>query len=528
MTKYLILLVFLYTFNCSAQTNTNISNFTYWDTEPSIAVNPVDSNNLVAAWMRAGGVGILSAAISYSTNAGASWSIPALIPHLHSNFTAADVSLAFNNSGTVFLSYIDHSAVYDSGYVMVAKSVNGGAAWSPGVKVISALETPDIPIDRPWIAVDRSSGPYSGRLYVVTKSISEGTLPHHIWMKSSADNGATWSSRKLVDDSIPSNLVTNAMGVPAVGADGSLYIGYVSYNPPQSVYARVICLKSTDGGNSLIPHIIGNAAVNSAVTDTLYQGSYVLSANPMNAGNLVYTFTDNRNGDPDILSVYSNDGGITWSNPPIRINDDALSNGTGQDMCWAAFSQTGKYAAAWRDRRNTGGTSSSPFEIFATVSSNGGASFSTNYKISSAPSPFINIQKGNDFIGVCLNDNYLCTDWCDLRTGNTEIFSGKTYLGLLTGIGGDSKSDDLSLIVFPNPSKDNVSVMFQLKQRQFLQITLCDIQGRIIKKIASQIFTEGSQHLQIDISELSSGSYLLQMQTENKNSAGSAILQVER
>jgi hypothetical protein len=184
----------------------------------------------------------------------------------------------------------------------------------------------------------------------------------------------------------------------------------------------VICTKSTDGGTTFIPHPAMNYAGNSASTDTLYQGSYSLSANPANAGNIIFQATDSRNGDMDVLAVFSNDGGITWSNTPVRVNDDPLSNGVGQDMSWSAFSSTGKYAVTWRDRRNYGTSSQDSFEVFTAVSTDGGATFYPNYKLSSAPSPFINIQRGNDFIGVCMNSSYIFSDWCDKRTGNNEIF----------------------------------------------------------------------------------------------------------
>ena len=528
MKKLFVLLFCIYSTISWAQTNINLSNFTYWDTEPTIAMDPGNSNNIIAAWMKVTAPGILSIATSYSTDAGAVWSSPSAIPHLHPNFTSADPAIAFNNSGIAYLSYIDHSSVFDSGYVMVAKSINGGSSWGSGVKVISALETPDIPVDRPWIAVDNSSGAFSGRLYVVTKSIAEGALPHHIWMKSSSDNGATWSARILMDDSIPTNLVTTAMGVPTVGADGSLYIAYVSYNPSQSIYARAVCLKSTDGGNSFLPHIIANSASNSVITDTLYQGSYVLNANPANNGNLIYTFTDQRNGDPDILSFYSNDGAITWSSIPSRVNDDAISNAVGQDMCWAAFSQTGKYAVTWRDRRNTGGTSSSAFDVYTTISMDGGILFEPNYKISSSSSPFINIQKGNDFLGVCLDDNNVYNDWCDLRTGNTEIFVNKAPVSLFTDVTENSKNDELKLKIFPNPTASYSLVVFHLKQKQFLQIMLCDIQGKVVKKITSQLFSEGEHSLQINTSDISEGSYLVKIQGDNTIIISSVLLKVER
>ena len=512
---------------CVAQTNINISHTAGWDTEPYIAINPTNPNNLIAAWMRLSGF-TLTAGTSYSNDAGVTWSTPIATPHLHANFTSADVSIAFNNSGEAFLSYIDAAISNDSGYVMVAKSTTGGATWGAGVKVMNALASPDLPVDRPWITIDKSGGVYNGRLYVVSKSVDIGAMPHHIWMKYSADNGATWSSSTMVDDSIPSNLITNSMGVPTVGADGSLYIAYISYNPSSCPYPRMICMKSTDGGVILHPKIIGNPVTGSGITDTLYQGSYVLSANPATAGNIVFTFTDQRNGDPDILSVHSTDGGNTWTTTPVRVNDDALSNGVGQDMCWAAFSSTGKYAVTWRDRRNTGGTSSSPFETFTTVSSDGGVSFEANHNMNSIPSPFINIQKGNDFIGICLDDNFVYNAWCDLRTGNTEIFINKTAMTVFTDVSEITKNDEMQLKVFPNPTSENATMTFNVKQKQFLQITLYDMQGKLVKTIASQNYTEGEQQLKIVTTDIKAGSYLVRIQAEDHSVLSTTLLLVDK
>jgi hypothetical protein len=197
-------------------------------------------------------------------------------------------------------------------------------------------------------------------------------------------------------------------------------------------------------------------------------------------------------------------------------------------MCWAAFSQTGKYAVTWRDRRNTGGTSSSPFEVYTTLSTDGGVTFKPNYKLSSAASPFINIQKGNDFIGVCLDDNTIYTDWCDLRAGNTEIYSSNASMALITGITDNTKNDELKLKIFPNPTSSDATIEFQIKQKQYLQINLCDMQGKIIKKIASQLFTEGEHTLQINTADLSGGSYLIRIQAGNRNIVNTTLLKIEK
>lgn len=525
--KKILILFFLFTSFCFSQTNINLSNAAGWDTEPYIAINPINSNNLVAAWMKLSGF-TLAIGTSYSNDGGSTWSTPAVIPHLYPNFTSADVSLAFNSTGTVYMSYIDYHPSQDSGFVMCTKSLNGGASWNPPVKVISTYETPDMPVDRPWIAIDNSGGAYNGKLYIVSKSIETGAMPHHIWIKSSADGGTTWSPIKLVDDSIPTNLITNAMGVPAVGPDGNVYIAYVSYNPSQSPFPRVICLKSTNGGSSFTLGIIGYPVAGSPMTDTLYQGSYIISANPTNANNLIYTFTDNRNGDPDILSVHSDNAGLTWTSTPVRVNDDAVSNGVGQDMCWAGFSSTGKYGVAWRDRRNTGGTSSSAFEIYSTVSTDGGATFKPNQNLNSTASPFINIQRGNDFIGICIDDNYVYCNWCDLRTGNTDIFFNKTPMSVYTGVAEDLINEDIGMKIFPNPTSGNATLQLHLRGPQYLKIDLADINGNVIKMITSQMFNGQDQSVYIQTTGLSVGSYLIRVQSESGMVIASKLLKVER
>lgn len=460
----------------SQSSDMNISNFPTSDTEPYLAVNPSNGNNLIAAWMRVTSFTQLSICTKASFDGGITWGNQNILPHMSSNFTSADVSITFNNSGTAFLSYVDYKLVLDSGFVRIVNSANGGVSWSSPVNAVSAADSPDLPVDRPWIAADYTSGTYSGRLYLVSKSYFAATPPHKIWLSISSDSGSTWTPIKQLDDSIPVGL-TNIMGTPAVGADGSLYVAYPSYVPSLSPFARTICIKSTDGGNSFIPYPTQNYPANAAITDTLYQGSYSLSANPANASNIVLQFTDQRNGDPDIESQFSVDGGITWS-AVQRVNDDAMGNGVGQDMSWSAFSSSGIFAIAWRDRRNFGTSSQDSFEVFTAVSTDGGISFFPNYQFSSAPSPFINIQRGNDFIGVGLNSNTLFSDWCDRRTPNNEIFFRGESLSLIASSENNLSSSHIFARVYPNPSGSEIEI-YDLNNRKY-DLAVFDVSGRNI------------------------------------------------
>jgi hypothetical protein len=488
--------------------DTDISNYAYADAEPCISVNPTNPNNIIAGWMRITSFTQISIFTKASLDGGQTWSSGTALPHLWSSFTSADVSIDFSSTGTAYISYIDVATSHDSGYVMTAASTDGGMTWSAPVKVISALEKPDKPIDRPWIAIDRSGGLYNNRIYITSKSPEEAAAPHHTWMKYS-DNGTTWSPMIQLDDSIPIGANSLSMAVPAVGADGSVYAGYFSYNPSQSPYVRIIVSRSTDGGNNFTPYVVANLTGSSAITDTLYQFSCALSANPANSSNLVFSWTDGRYGDVDILSAYSNNSGASWS-APVRANDDVQGNGVGQDMSWAGFSADGKFALAWRDRRNGGISSQSPFEIYAAVSSNGGASFAPNYRLSSAPSPFINIQKGNDFLGLALTPTFIISDWCDLRTNNTEIFCRKEQLSTVIGI--MSTAGTLSTFkCFPNPASQELTAQFELSREQQVRIIISDMQGRMLKEVANKKLS-GRQSITFDISTLAAGSYMCRIE----------------
>lgn len=512
--KKLVLLLLLFSIpapRLSAQgSDTNISNYAFWDTEPYIAVNPANPGNIIAGWMKATGLSQVSIHTKASFDGGQTWSSGTSLPHLYPSFTSADVSIDFDNAGNAYVCYIDYDNAADSGYVMMSRSADGGLSWNTPVKVTGSSESPDLPIDRPWIAIDRSGGPYNGKIYVTSKSVDVGSMPHHIWLKSSTDGGASWGALQMVDDSIPIGSASNAMSVPAAGADGSLYIGYLSYEPSMSLFLRMITVKSTDGGNTFTPYVTANLTGASASNDSLYQFSYTLNANPVNASNLIFTWTDAQFGDMDIVASVSNNGGITWSSP-VRLNDDAPNNGIGQDMSWASFSSTGKYAVAWRDRRSGGTGSSAPFEIYTTASLNGGSTFSPNYKLSSASSPFINIQKGNDFLGVALTDTMIIADWCDLRTGNTDIFCRRESISNLVGI--KETSGAIPFNCFPNPALDQLTLTFTLPADHPVKIILCDMQGRALQEITNSNYPKGGYQLNISTASLAAGSYLLKLES---------------
>jgi hypothetical protein len=509
--KKILLFLFVSVFAIPGQSqNVNLSNYAFFDAEPFIAVNPTNPNNVIAAWIKITTFTTAQIAVVNSQDGGVTWSAPQNMPHFSSTYTSADPSIDFNSSGKAFLTYVDYKQTLDSGKVLLVSSTDGGQNWSAANPVTDGLETPDLPVDRPWVGVDRSGGTYNGRVYVTTINVETGSTTNHVYLKYSQDDGITWSPLIVIDDSIPADLVRtgNAM---AIGADGSVNLAYASWHLPASLAARIIMVKSVNGGQSFIPYVMGNIPANTAINDTL-QGSTTLSANPVNAQNLIFTYTSNINGDADILSINSQNGGVTWSNSsPVRVNDDALSNGNQQDMSWGGFAPNGTYVVGWRDRRNGGTSVVSPFEIWVAASTDAGLTFETNHMVSSVLSPDIPVPKGNDFIGVSPGSVYLHTNWCDNRTGNYEIFYNRDSLSTIVNV--QEQINTAPSIVW-NTDNSTGNIVFRYNLGTDLEkstIDIIDVNGRVVRSVFQGTQSRGPHEVYINNETLSPGNYVFRV-----------------
>jgi hypothetical protein len=428
-------------------------NFT-WNGEISLAVNPLDPENLVTAWMKLTGLATVSIAISRSTDGGNNWSAPVYMPHFSSSYTSADPTLINSGNGTFYFAYIDYNNLtLSAGGVYVTKSTDGGTTWATPVMAIDATAAPDVPIDRPWLAIDNSNGPFNGSLYLVTKSIKEATSTHHIYLVRSANDGVTWGTAKILDDVLPVGGTANTMGVPCVSSSGVLYVNYLSYDIFQSLHVRDVYVRSGDGGQTFTAGIISELPFSSAIPpeDSLYQYSYHIAANPSDSNNLIHVFTDRRNGDWDIWYNSSQDGGDTWS-ASARLNDDPVGNGIGQDMCWGGFSLHGRYAALWRDRRDGTTGQTSEYRIYGSYSADKGITFAPNFALGKTPGALSVPVLGNDFLGTCLTDSVVYGAWADKRTGLNQEYVNRFAIPAFSGTGEATINNDPQIIPSVNHS----------------------------------------------------------------------------
>ncbi|HWY98589.1 MAG TPA: T9SS type A sorting domain-containing protein, partial [Bacteroidia bacterium] len=511
MKKILFLLLLVCFFKPSFSQNINLSNSPYWDGECYLAVNPKNPKHLVTAWMYFSLTNLENAMATRSSfDGGKTWSTLQILPHAHPKFTCADPSIYFGKDSCVYLAYIDLSGLStkDSGYDMVTRSVNGGITWRAPIKAIAWKDAANMPIDRPWIAADGSNGAYSGRVYLTSMNAFFTPQPHHPWFTYSSDSGSTWSPIKQLDDSIPAGTINEPAAFTTVSANGTLYATYPSYYTKYSPYARLVLTKSFNGGATFTPYIVYKYTAADIVpaADSLLNLGICISSNPADTSNLVIAATANHFGEPDIISYNTHDAGKTWSSP-VRLNDDIVGvHDTDHDMVWGSFANNGTYAAVWRDRRNTSKGDSAAFQIYGTISKDGGNTYTSNFLISDTISPPIYLVRGNDFLGCAVTDSNVYADWSDMRTGKEETFFNSTYINKIgTGINSVSDNPAIKVDVYPNPFHNETTIMIHTVQSlNNSTLLVFSMNGEKVKELP---IGEGTMHT-IRVNMLTTGTYI--------------------
>src|SRR5215813_15147767 len=123
--------------NCPGLPGT-ITNFT---AEPSMAVNPVNRDNIVAAWQQDRSFAARGNVVSYSRDGGRTWhevTVPGASTCTPGQLGVADAWLTFDKTGTVYLASLVGRPDVDGGIVsavIVNRSVDGGATWSAATQV---------------------------------------------------------------------------------------------------------------------------------------------------------------------------------------------------------------------------------------------------------------------------------------------------------------------------------------------------------------------------------------------------------
>ena len=309
--------------------------------------------------------------------------------------------------------------------------------------------------------------------------------------------------------------MTDATAFMTVAANGTLYAVYFSYYTAYSPYARLILVKSYDGGNTFITHAAINITSADVIpaADSLLKSGVSISANPADTSNLVITGATNRYGEPDVVTYNTHDAGLTW-NGPVRVNDDQMgAYDTCHDLSCGSFAQDGTFGLAWRDRRNTGRGDSASFQIYAAESKNGGDSYGPNFLISDTISPGVLIERGDDFLGCAVSDSGLFVSWSDLRTGKENTFFNATPTAKIpNAIFSVSDNSNVKVEAYPNPFHDETNIVVNASvPLQQCKLEVFSIEGRKVDEV--QIPGNGTYKLNLNY--LSAGTYIWSLEEKN-------------
>ncbi len=342
-------------------------------TEPAIAVNPADPQQVVAVFQD-------NAHAAYSQDAGRSWQVADGVEPKNYR-VSGDVSTAFDNHGHAFICYMAFDKLGTFNYwghnssrngLFVRRSLDAGKTWeSDHIPIIEHATEPGVPWeDKPYIVSDTAEkSPYAGNLYVgwtrwtVTDS--------KILFSRSTDVGKTWSKPIEIDShpGLPRDDNGAAEGFAGVVApDGTLRVVW-------SQDDQIMLATSRNGGKtfSRARAILHTGPTMFAVQALERANGFPQIAIDSQSKRLYLTWSDYRNGDLDVFCSTSTDGGRSWI-PAVRVNNDEIHNGSEQFFQWLAVDPAdGAANVIFYDRRRDPGNRKQT--VVLARSTDGGRSF---------------------------------------------------------------------------------------------------------------------------------------------------------
>ncbi len=361
-----------------------------------------------------------------SLDGGQTWSVPSLI----GGPAALGSRVEVGAQGEVYVFWQDHLTKQmmlrrseDFGSTLseaqpVAGFVDNSRTLMRGLGTSAAFEGRGHPLnyyeegnvfDFPQLAVDRSSGPHRGTLYMVWAEGAEGTMGPY--------------SGRLVSESEPND-------TPATADSIEIGDSFVSYGESESQFpttftdyfaftgtqGRMVALAEgmdefpanpdpfrafnnwlliLDPSSGLAPTLYSGIALEDATAPPLLMSlpmtaRYVIPGAGYGGPRSLTVYGSIREFLPspgsvardhrDIVLTWSRDGGRTWS-PKVRVNDDPP--GSDQSLPAVAVDELGRVHVAWMDRRDgpQPGLTASPYWA---VSLDGGLTFRPSLRVGPA------------------------------------------------------------------------------------------------------------------------------------------------
>jgi hypothetical protein len=501
MKKYLNVSIFVMLTTLSfAQQNIMIDN-NGSPNEPSIAMNPNNTNQLVA------GSNINN--VYRSNDGGLTWTKSTITSPY--GVWGDPVIIADNNNDFYFAHLSNPSAGSFLDRIVCQKSTDAGATWSSGS--YTGLNSPKDQ-DKQWLTFDPNTNTiYMSWTQFDAYGSSNPANKSVILFSKSTDFGVSWSSPiKLnnVDGSCIDDSTTVEGAVPTFGPSGQVYVAWSGPN-------GLVFKKSTDQGVTWSAN--ETQIIPTHEWDLTIPGIDRCNGMPITAcdlspstysGTIYVNWADQSNGtnDTDIFISKSTDGGTTWSSP-LRVNDDAP--GKHQFLTWMSIDQTTGYIyIVFYDRRNYTNNNT---DVYLAYSTDGGSSF-TNTKISTTPfSPTSSVFFG-DYNNIVAHNGVIRPIWTRLVSGQLSVWTAIISQNQLETKEFEANNDSNSVTNYPNPVQEDCYFAFKLYKESPVSITIYDLNGKeVYKVIENKTYPMGKHLISIKSNLLKKGEYIYEVQS---------------
>jgi hypothetical protein len=357
--------------------------------EPSIAVDPTDSNKMMIGWrqfnsiqsdFRQGGWG-------YTTDAGVTWTFPGV---LQNNIFRSDPVTKSDETGNFFYLSLQSTQAQSFFCDDLWRSTNGGQSFTE--------QSPDKAGhggDKQWFTIDTNIGGLGhGFVYQFWTGFFACDFGE---FNRSTDSGATWMS----PINIPNSPDTGAMDVDT---NGNLFLAGGG-----SPFWCVRSSNAQNGGQTptfdqVTQVNMGGDLIQGGVNGIGLCGQTFIaidrSGGPTNNNiYMVASVTPDFNG-TNVMFARSTDGGQTFS-APLRINDDPVNPNKWHIFGTLSVAPNGRIDVVWLDSRNA--ANNIDMQLFYSYSTDGGVSWAPNIPVSNSFNPqagYPNNQKIGDYITI--------------------------------------------------------------------------------------------------------------------------------
>lgn len=532
----------------SREEDAGISDTKETESEIHAAVNPKDTNNIIAAAMKFSEdiLNALTFPIYYTKDFGRTWKLSQFNGvNDQTGFSivagGGDPIIVFDDKGVAYLSWLTLNIGLDfkiKAGLHWAISNDGGATWTRQNSLLDEGEIEDISgsggrlPDKEWLASDLSNSPHKGNVYVAYAYINTADTSYNIFVKTKKSNGTTFEGKV---DLTPSDILFAQFTSIDVDSKGVVHVMFAGAKAEDEVASLYHC-KSTDGGVSfsapvkIAPFFLSCFPPGSDSTCNLtgvdpnrvYPCPHlrVDKSNGPNSGNLYVVWTANginelKTVGTDIYFSKSENGGVTWS-APIVLNNDKIAD-VDQFFPSIAVNAQGILVITWYDRRED--LDNEQTKYYMTVSKDGGDSFESDFAVSTDASDFSVIGQSNNNFGVgeytqvVTTNNYAIPFWADGRDndGNIEIFTSLIPIGIdqttdVKEVGTVSEQFNVTNL-YPNPAKTLATLDIELKAPSRVTVQLFSLDGKLQKTFNRRNLGTGNHKFNLDVKNLASGQY---------------------